>query len=144
MKQFLLITMIILIAASAQATDVGVSVSVGQPGFYGNINIGNFPHPEVIYNQPVVVHPGSAHVVGGPIYLHVPSGHEKKWSKHCHKYNACGRPVYFVRDNWYNNVYVPHYKARGGQHYSDDRNPRHSGEHHDQGHGIGEGKGHGR
>jgi uncharacterized protein YcfJ len=28
------------------------------------------------------------------------------------QYNACGRPVYFVDDRWYNDVYVPHY--RGG------------------------------
>jgi hypothetical protein len=32
--------MITLFTDSAQAADVGVSVSVGQPGFYGRIDIG--------------------------------------------------------------------------------------------------------
>ena len=39
-----------------------------------------------------------------------PPGHEKHWNKHCHEYGACGRPVYFVRDGWYNDVYAPRYR----------------------------------
>jgi len=34
----------------------------------------------------------------------------KNWRKHCHKHGACKQPVYFVRDGWYNNVYVPGYQ----------------------------------
>ena len=112
MKQFLLAIVIVLVASTAYAADVGVSVSVGQPGFYGRIDIGNFPHPEVIYAKPVVVRPAPAHVVAQPIYLHVPPGHEKKWSKHCSKYNACGQPVYFVKERWYNDIYVSQHQAR--------------------------------
>jgi len=102
-------------ATSALATEVGVSVSVGQPGFYGRIDIGNFPQPRLIYAQPVVIAP--VHVVepATPIYLHVPPGHAKNWRKHCQKYDACGRPTYFVQDDWYNNVYVPEYSARHGK-----------------------------
>ena len=37
------------------ATDVGVSVSIGQPGFYGQIDIGGYPRPPVIYGQPILV-----------------------------------------------------------------------------------------
>ncbi len=48
-----------------------------------------------------------------PIYLRVPPGHRKNWRKHCLRYGACGQPVYFVGDNWYNNVYVPSYRAHG-------------------------------
>jgi len=33
----------------AHAADVGVSISVGQPGFYGQIDIGDFPQPQLIY-----------------------------------------------------------------------------------------------
>ena len=84
--------------APALATDVGVSVSVGQPGFYGRIDIGDFPQPRLIYRQPVVIQPVA--VVPQPIYLHVPPGHAKKWRKHCHKYNACNQSVYFVREDW--------------------------------------------
>ena len=36
-----------------------------------------------------------------PVYVWVPQGHRKHWSKHCHDYNACGVPVYFVRHDWY-------------------------------------------
>jgi len=36
-----------------------------------------------------------------PVYMWVPPGHRKHWSKHCHEYNACGVPVYFVRHDWY-------------------------------------------
>ena len=65
----------------------------------------------------MVIQPVRVGVVQQPVYLHVPPGHEKKWGKHCHKYNACGQPVYFVRDNWYNEVYVPHYReGHGGDH----------------------------
>ena len=103
----------LLLAASALpalAADVGVSVSVGQPGFYGRIDIGSAPPPVLIYPQPVVIQKVYVAQPPPPLYLHVPPGHAKKWSKHCHKYDACSRPVYFVKDDWYNNVYVPHYQ----------------------------------
>jgi hypothetical protein len=83
--------------APALAADVGVSVSVGQPGFYGRIDIGNFPRPQVIYTHPVVIQPVA--VMPQPIYLHVPPGHAKDWRKHCRKYSACNQPVYFVRED---------------------------------------------
>ena len=95
----------------AFAGDLGVTISVGQPGFYGQINIGNVPQPQLVYAQPVVIQPAPAFVSAAPIYLHVPPGHEKHWSKHCAEYHACGRPVYFVRDDWYNNEYVPRYRT---------------------------------
>jgi hypothetical protein len=112
MKRFLIAVTIILTAAAAQAADVGVSISVGQPGFYGRIDIGDFPPPQVIYRRPVVVLPPPAAAVEEPVYLHVPPGHAKNWRKHCHKYDACGRPVYFVKNRWYNDVYVPQYRER--------------------------------
>ncbi len=112
MKRVLLIILLSVVAAvPAYATDVGVSISIGEPGFYGRIDIGNAPRPELIYPKPVVIRPVPGRVVEAPIYLHVPPGHEKHWEKHCAKYNACGRPVYFVRDRWYNDVYVPHYRT---------------------------------
>jgi hypothetical protein len=52
-------------------------------------------------------------IVQQPLYLHVPPGHAKKWSKHCARYNACGQPVYFVRVNGDDD-----YERRGGRdHY---------------------------
>jgi hypothetical protein len=103
-------------AAPAFAADVGVSISIGQPGFYGQIDIGNVPQPQLVYPQPVVIRRAPEFVSAPPIYLHVPPGHEKHWSKHCAQYDACGRPVYFVRDDWYNNEYVPRYRHDGGGH----------------------------
>ena len=110
MKRYLLATMLVA-ATPAMATDVGVSISVGQPGFYGQIDIGNMPRPVVLYPQPVVIQPVRVVQPVQPIYLHVPPGHAKNWGKHCHKYSACSRPVYFVKEDWYDNVYVPHYQA---------------------------------
>ena len=102
-------------------TDIGVSVTVGQPGFYGRIDIGNAPRPAVIYAQPVIIHQAPVKIVQQPIYLRVPPGHAKHWSTHCSKYNACGHPVYFVREEWYEKTYgsrhrEPHGKGHGKGH----------------------------
>ncbi len=137
MKRILCALMIVIATATAaHATDVGVSVTIAQPGFYGRIDVGNVPRPEVIYARPVVVYPAPVGVVHQPIYMHVPPGHAKHWSKHCSKYNACGHPVYFVKDRWYNNVYVPrqqaHYaKGDGGKHDKGHKNDKHG---HGKGH----------
>ncbi|AXI04585.1 hypothetical protein HYN46_06200 [Aquirhabdus parva] len=104
-----------LLAAPILATAyVGVSVNVGQPGFYGQINLGDAPPPQLIYTQPMWVERRPVELE--PIYLHVPYDHARRWRYYCGRYDACGRPVYFVRDNWYNTVYVPHYRER---HYRD-------------------------
>lgn len=134
-----------LLAASvtvpALAADVGVSVSVGQPGFYGRIDIGNFPQPQVVYPQPVIIAPGPYAVVQQPIYLRVPPGHAKDWGKHCRRYNACGQPVYFVQDGWYNNVYAPAYRGHDQERYGDDHD---RGERRGRGDRGDHGKGHGK
>ncbi len=93
---------------SARATDVALSVSIGQPGYYGRIDIGGYPPPRVIYGQPVVIEP--VPVGRPPVYLNVPPGHAKHWQKNCHRYNACGERVYFVQNNWYQREYVPRYR----------------------------------
>jgi len=110
--------------APALAGDVSVSVNLAAPGLYGQINIGGEvpvpPAPELLLARPVVAVP-VAMVPGAPpppaLYLHVPPGHERHWAKHCREYDACGRPVYFVSDRWYNDVYTPrwreHEHARG-------------------------------
>lgn len=135
MKKILFVTLLSICAVPAFAGDVGVSISVGQPGFYGQIDIGNVPRPPVVYAQPVVVARTSEYVSAQPIYLHVPPGHEKHWNKHCGEYHACGRPVYFVRDDWYNNEYVPRYREHGGH---DDHGHGHGHGHHEDGdHGRG-------
>lgn len=103
---------------SANAADVGVSIRVGQPGFYGRLDIGDyFPSPALVYEEPVLI---SRRVVldEPPLYLRVPPGHVRHWGSYCGRYGACGRRVYFVRDDWYQRVYVPAYRER---YYRDDR-----------------------
>lgn len=112
MKRFLFATLVATIAAPSWGTDVGVSVTIGEPGFYGHIDIGDFPAPRLIHHQPVIV--DHAHVLPGPVYLHVPPGHVKHWHDHCHEYGACNRSVYFVEHDWYEKVYVPEYRKRHG------------------------------
>jgi opacity protein-like surface antigen len=114
MKHFLLGAALATLMGSALAADVGVSVSIGQPGFYGRIDLGNAPQPRLIYAQPMIIQPPPIGYARQPIYLRVPPGHEKHWDKNCHKYNACGQPVYFVQDNWYRNEYVPAYRDDQG------------------------------
>ena len=125
------------------AAQVGVSINVGQPGFYGRIDLGNFAPPPVVYAQPIIIE-RNVQYVGQPVYLRVPPGHQKKWSKHCHQYNACGQRVYFVRDDWYNNTYAPRYQQehRGGDY--DRRDDRDDDRGHGKGHGKGHDKGHGK
>ncbi len=111
MKRILFATMLGALTQGVMAADVGVSISIGDPNFYGRLDIGNFPQPVVIYPQPMVIQPIPYGVVRQPLYLRVPPGHAKHWRKHCARYNACGYPVYFVQDRWYNDVYVPHYRS---------------------------------
>lgn len=135
MKIRIMTTLLALtLAAPAIAADVGVSINIGEPGFYGRLDLGNAPQPQLIYAEPVIVQ----HVVvrPAPVYLRVPPGHEKHWDRYCSAYRACGRPVYFVQDNWYRNVYAPDYRQRHG-HGNGHDNGRGHGDHHDKGHGHG-------
>ena len=124
MKSILLLIAGTALVGAAQAADVGVSVQVGQPGFYGRIDIGNAAPPPVVVAEPIWVQ--RAEVRPQPIYLRVPPGHQKHWDKHCREYRACGVPVYFVREDWYQDHYKHHDQDEAG----DD--------------GKGHGKGHGK
>jgi len=121
MKSFLIAAAVaaVTITTPAHAADVGVSISIGQPGFYGQIDIGGYPQPRVIYRRPIMIERGSMN--RQPIYLRVPPGHAKHWRKHCREYNACGERVFFVQDNWYNREYVPRYQKRHGNRSDDGR-----------------------
>lgn len=95
----------------------GVSISIAQPGFYGQINLGNhYPAPQLIYSSPIVAIQPAVMVPQQPVYLYVPPGHAKRWDKYCHRYNACYQAVYFVKKDWYNNVYLPYYRKDKGRH----------------------------
>ena len=123
MKSMLIAVGFLGATAIAFAQSNGVTVTVGQPSFYGRIDIGNYPSPVVVYPQPVVISPAPVAVPQQPIYLRVPPGHAKKWAKHCAAYNACGQPVYFVQENWYQNVYGQSTDKR--RDYEEDNNGEH-------------------
>jgi hypothetical protein len=129
-----------LAANTAIAADVGVSISVGQPGFYGQIDIGDYPYPQprVIYKEPIIVHRQVQ--VYEPMYLRVPPGHYKNWKNYCKRYNACGRQVYFVQDGWYRDDFAPRYRERHGNNHRGDYDD-HGRDKHDNKHGNGKGKG---
>ena len=123
--------------ATAHAADVGVSLQISQPGVYGRIDLGRYPQPQVVLQQPVII---GRPVVAAPepVYLWVPPGHRRDWRHHCAEYRACGLPVYFVQDRWY----AEHVRPEGH-----DRDGRHEGEHggwhedrRDEGHGHREGR----
>ncbi len=114
MKLFLIAVAVVAttITTPAFAADAGVSVTIGQPGFHGRLDIGGFPPPPLIYSQPRIIERVSHE--RPPVYLHVPPGHAKDWRKHCHRYNACGERVFFVQNNWYDREYVPRHQERHG------------------------------
>jgi hypothetical protein len=120
--------------APAVAAELGLSINIGEPGFYGQLDIGDFPHPELIYNQPVIIERGGGYGSQQPVYLRVPPGHERHWREHCHQYNACGQPVYFVRDNWYQQTYAPHYREQHHGHGRDDKQDKDKGNRHEEKH----------
>jgi hypothetical protein len=141
------------VSSPTLAANVDVSINIGQPGYYGPLDIRAFGRPRVIFQEPIVVQ--RVYSQREPVYLHVPPGHAKHWSKHCAQYNACGERVYFVQDSWYNREYVPRYQAehhdrgdmrredRGDDHRDgrgDDRNDDDRG----NGHGKHGNKGHGK
>ena len=117
---------LLLAAAGGAQAQAYVNATVGgelAPGVYGRINIGNAPPPPLIYAEPVIIHRPAVVVPRSPIYLYVPPGHAKNWRRYCDRYRACGRPVYFVQDDWYRHEYAPRYQERHG-HRKHDRDYR--------------------
>ena len=115
MKKLVPALLVILAACATPilAADVGLTISVGEPGFYGELNIGDIGRPRLINAEPVLVERRYRDLA--PVYLRVPPGHARDWRRYCDRYNACARPVYFVRDDWYRDVYVPKYREIHGQ-----------------------------
>ena len=132
MNKFLALLIAVGAVTSASAgTSVGVSIGINQPGVYGRINIGDVAPPMLVYPQPVIMVPSPIAVQQQPIYLYVPTEHQKHWAKHCARYNACGQRVYFVQEQWVRERYQQQQRGHDGErdHREHDR-----GEHgrHDQ------------
>lgn len=69
-----------------------------QPGVYGRIAVpAGGEAPPLVHARPVVAGPEAPSATGDPLYLYVPPGQLRRWGQHCAKWQACERPVYFVR-----------------------------------------------
>jgi hypothetical protein len=131
-------------ACGTAAAQTSVSIGINQPGVYGRINIGDVPRPALVLPQPVLIAPPRVAYERTPIYLYVPPTHQRDWRRYCGRYNACGQPVYFVRDEWVRERYTQAHPGwdRGRGPRGD--NGRHRGwdKHDDR--GRGDDRGHGR
>jgi hypothetical protein len=83
--------------AGPALADVGVSIRIGEPGFYGQLDIGGY-QPRVVYSRPVIIERRAR--IPAPIY---------------------------VRDDWYRNEYAPRYRRQHDHDRDrwDDRRDRH-------------------
>jgi hypothetical protein len=112
MRQLLLAALAGTMIAGAgivQAGDVAVGVDLSgavAPGVYGEVHLGSNAPPPVVYEAPVQIVRVSNALP--PIYLNVAPVEARNWRVHCGHYNACNRPVYFVRSNEYEAGYRRH------------------------------------
>lgn len=138
----LISTVALLAAATAHAQQANISIDGPPlPGLFGRVQINaGLPLPPVYLPKPVVVNPPRVALPAPaePVYLWVPPGHRKNWKAHCGRYDACGRPVYFVQERWVREHEPQRFEKRNRKRdRADDR-----GEHQGHGHGKGHGKGH--
>ena len=96
------------LGGAALAADV--TVHIGDPGYAGRLELDGAPKPVLITPSPIIIE--KERVVQEPTYVYVPAAQRNDWARYCGRYEACGRPVYFVEERWYNDVYVPHYKSK--------------------------------
>ena len=147
MRQWFLVSMaaVALAGASvARAGDLGIHIILsGQvaPGVYGQVRIGNESPPPLVYAQPMLIERLDA--PPPPVYLHVPPGHARNWRKHCREYNACNRPVYFVRSAEYEPDYERRRHDRGDDHGYDHGHDGENYHGHEHGHDREDDHGHG-
>lgn len=112
------------LGVAALSAGAQVSVTIGQPGFYGRMDMGGFAPAPLVYGPPVIASGG--YYSGAPVYLRVPLYQRRNWGRYCRLYNACGLQVLFVRDDWYANSYIPRYREyyrRGGPGWRGDPHP---------------------
>lgn len=129
---------LLLCALPTHAVQVGVSVT-GEvaPGVYGRVDVGNMA-PPVYYPQPMIISRPVHYVPVAPIYMNVPPGHARHWAKHCGRYHACNRPVYFVRTREYDAYQAHGYREVAPHEYhAHEGYPKHRGGGHGRGHGHG-------
>ena len=84
-------------AVADEATHLNVTAGGPlRPGVYGRIQVRGAVPPAVVFPDPVTA-VQTDRTPADPIYLYVPPGQVRRWSRHCAKWKACERPVFFVR-----------------------------------------------
>lgn len=122
MKRFLIavvVTAVSVISTNTVMAADGISINMGQPNFYGQLDPNGYPQPRVIYRQPRSIQ--RVPINQPPVYMRVPRSHAKNWRKYCHRYNACGERVLFVQDNWYKRDYAPRYQEQHQEQHGGNR-----------------------
>ena len=133
MKKAILLALALGAVGTAMAQPaVSVSIGVNAPGVYGQINIGSPPPaPALLMPQAVVAGPV---VVGAPaMYLYVSDAERRDWRHSCFRYHACGRPVYFVREDWVRDRYAHEHPGWHDPHGAPERAERGRPDHGDRG-----------
>lgn len=105
-RQFLIV-LASTAALSASAADVGLSLNIFQPGFFGQLGIGAMP-PPVVYAQPVYAQPVYAQpVYAAPVVVQQPY--------YAPAYYAPA-PAYYVANGGYGYGYGHGHHGHGGEH----------------------------
>lgn len=106
MKRLVLFTLLALPLLSHAQADF--NVTIGDPGYNGQIYFDNGQQPKLMNETPIIAYPGPPQ----PIYLRVPLYVYQDWAHYCRDYHACYTPVYFVQNDWYKQYYIPWYHNR--------------------------------
>src|SRR5688500_2014011 len=89
---------ILLAGFGGAALAADVTVNIGDPGYYGRLDLGDAPKPVLVTPSPIIIE--KERVVQEPTYIYVPAVQRNDWAQYCGRYEACGRPVYFVEERW--------------------------------------------
>lgn len=101
----------LMLGSAAANASTQISISIGDSGYWGVLPALTGYRPEVWNNSPIVAI-GTAVAGLSAIYLNVPDAERHDWKNHCRKYDACNRPVHFVKNDWYRDQYAPEYRRQ--------------------------------
>lgn len=101
----------LMLGSAAANASTQINISIGDSGYWGVLPALTGYRPEVWNNSPIVAI-GTAVAGLSAIYLNVPDAERHDWKNHCRKYDACNRPVHFVKNDWYRDQYAPEYRRQ--------------------------------
>jgi hypothetical protein len=105
MKRFMGMAALAALTTASSGGGNYIAASANSP--HGTVDVRRFPRLDLVSPHPVIVRFMSAQMLARALYLHVPQAHRAEWAGYCHFYQACGHPVYFVTEQWFEHVYRP-------------------------------------